>query len=111
MKALCECKFKEIVDEAKEASKLVGFEYTNLIDSLSLDVLKCYKTLFQLKYFIKCYGGIICIILIISQTLCVIITIKISLNKIRKITFLLMEKYSLLLKSENEKKSPPKKNG
>ena len=69
MKALCECKFKEIVDEAKEASKLVGFEYTNLIDSLSLDVLKCYKTLFQLKYFIKCYGGIICIILIISQTL------------------------------------------
>ena len=109
MKALCECKFKEIIDEAKEASKLVGLDYTNLIESLSLDVLKCYKTLFQLKYFIRCYGGLICIILIIAQTICVIITIKISLNKIKKITFIILEKYSVSLKSQSGGKSPPKK--
>ena len=39
----------------------------------------------------------ICIILIIFHIISVIITIKISLNKIKKITFLLLEKYSLLL--------------
>ena len=49
MKAICNCKLSDILNEAKDASKLVGLDYTTIIESLSLDIIKCYKTLFQYK--------------------------------------------------------------
>ena len=109
MKAICECKLKELLDETKEATKLVGIDYTDLIDSLSLDVLKCYKTLFQYKYFINCYGGFISIILIIAQSICAIITARISVNKIRRTAFNLLGSYSNLLRSQTLINNPIKK--
>ena len=109
MKAICECKLKELLDETKEATKLVGIDYTDLIDSLSLDVLKCYKTLFQYKYFINCYGGFISIILIIAQSICAIITARISVNKIRRTAFNLLGSYSNLLRSQTLVNNPIKK--
>ena len=109
-KAICECKLKELLYEAQDATKLVGLDFANLIDSLSLDVVKCYKTLFQIKYLAQCYGGFISIILIIAQTICVIIAGKISMYKIRKTTFTLVSNYSSLLHSQKSLKYPPKKN-
>ena len=109
MKAICECKLKVLLNEVKDATKLVGLDYSNLIDSLSLDVVRCFKTIFQYKYFIICYGGFISIFLIIFQSICVIISYKTSMNKIRKTTLTLMANYSHLL---NQKKSllyPPRK--
>ena len=109
MKAICECTLKELLDEAEAATKLVGLDFVDVIDSLSLDVVKCYKTLFQLKYFIRCYGGFISIFLIIGQTICVIIVSQLSMYKIRKTTFSIVEKYSNQLSSQNALKYPPKK--
>ena len=109
MKAICECKLKELLSEAKDATKLVGLDFTDLIESLSIDVLKCFKTVFQFKYFIKCYGGFISLFLIIIQSICAIISYKISMNKIRKTTLSLMGNYSILLNSKNSLQSPPRK--
>ena len=109
MKAICKCKLKELLEETKDASRLVGLDFAGVIDSLSIDVLRCYKTVFQKKYFINCYGAFICIILIIAQSICVFIVGKISIYNIRKTSFSLVEKYIGLLKSQKAKKFPPKK--
>ena len=109
MKAICECKFNHLLNEAKDASKLLGLDFADVIESLSIYVIKCYKIIFQIKYFIKCYGGFICIILIIIQTIFVILAIQISMYKIRKATFSLLDSYSSLLISRNHIQFPPKK--
>ena len=109
MKAICECKLKEILDETKDASKLIGLEFTEIIDSLSLDVIKCYKTLFQAKYFINCYGGFISLFLIIIQAICTIIASKKSMYKLRRTTFKLLENYLTFLHSKSMNNFPPKK--
>ena len=110
MKAICECKLKEFLNEAKDATRLIGLEFADLIDSISIDVLKCFKTVFQYEYFINCYGGFISLFLIIIQSICVIIFFKKSKNKLGKTAFSLMDNYSILLTSRNSLKSPPKKN-
>ena len=109
MKAICECKLKEILSEAKDATKLVGLDFTDLIESLSIDVLKCFKNVFQYKYFIKCYGGFISLFLIVIQSICAIISYKVSMNKIRKTALTLIGKYSILLNSRISLQSPPRK--
>ena len=109
MKAICKCKLKELLDETKDASRLVGLDFAGVIDSLSIDVLKCYKTVFQRKYFIKCYGAFLCILLIFVQSICVFIVGNISIYNIRKTTFSLVDKYISLLKSQKVSKFPPKK--
>ena len=108
-KAICKCKFNELLNEAKDASKLLGFEFADIIESLSIYVIKCYKTIFQLKYFIRRYGGFICIALIIIQSILVILAIKISLYKIKKATIFLLDRYSSLLSSRNQIQFPLKK--
>ena len=73
MIAICKCKLKELLNETKDASRLIGLDFAGVIDSLNIDVLKCYKTVFQRKYFIKCYGAFSCILLIVIQSICVFI--------------------------------------
>ena len=109
MKAICECTLKNLLEETKDATKLVGLDFSSLIDSLSLDVMICYKTIFQYKYFIKCYGGMLSIFLIIAQSICVIIAVRISIPKIRKVTFNLLGNYCSLLGTLKPKNMPPKK--
>ena len=109
MKAICECKLKELLFDTKDASKLVGLDFAEFFESISLDVVRCYKTLVQYKYYIKCYGGLIAIILILAQTICVIIAGKVSMGKIRIVTYWIIENYINLLKSKSTIKSPPKK--
>ena len=108
MKAICKCTLKQLLEETKDASKLVGLDFANLIDRLSIEVIKCYKTIFKLKNFIKCYGGFICITLIICQSICAFIIVKISIYKIRKNTFSIVESYSNFLKSQKNINFPPK---
>ena len=109
MKAICECKLKNLLSDTKDASKLVGLDFAEFFESISLDVVRCYKTLVQSKYFIKCYGGLITIFLVLGQTICVIIVGKVSMGKIRIVTYWIIENYIKLLKSKNTIKSPPKK--
>ena len=109
MKAICECKLKELLDETKDATKLVGLDFGNIIESVSIDVIKCYKTLFQFKYLVKCYGGFISMILIIAQTICVIIVANISMYIIRRTTFNILGNYTIFLRNQTKNNFPPKK--
>ena len=110
LKAICECKFKELLGEGKDAAKLVGLDFTEVLSSLSLDVLKCYKTLFKGKNFIKCYGGLLSLLLIIFQTICLILLLKRGIYIIRKTSFSLIEMFSIILDSKKEIQFQPKKN-
>ena len=110
MKAICECKMKDLLSGQKGVTKIIGIEdFTEFFEEISLNVITCYKTLFQLKYFVKCYGGFITMIFIIIQTIYVIIAIKISIIKMKAITFWILENYDNYLKSKNIITSPPKR--
>ena len=109
MKAICECTLRDLLNEAKDATKLLGLDFSGLVDSLSIDVVKCYKTVFQYKYFIKCYGGFLCLILIVLQTICVIVAYKVSIYDLRKNAFWLVQNYTNILQSQDLVSFPPKK--
>ena len=109
MKAICECKLKNLLDKASSATKLVGLDFSSIINSLSLEVMKCYKTVFQYKYFIKCFGGMISLGLIVVQSICAIIAARISIIKIKKNIFNLLGNYCSLLDSKTSKNLPPRK--
>ena len=47
MKAICECKLKNLLEGTKNATNFVGIDIPSIIESLSLDVINCYKTIFQ----------------------------------------------------------------
>ena len=99
MKAICECTLKNLLNEAKDATKLLGLDFSDSIDSLSIDVEKCYKTVFQYKYFVRCYGGFLCMILIVLQTICVIVAYKVSIYDLRKNAFWIVQNYTHILQS------------
>ena len=109
MKAICECTIKDLLNEAKDATKLLGLDYSSLVDSLSIDVIKCYKTVFQYKYFVKCYGGFLCLILIFFQSICVIVAFKVSIYELRKNSFWIVQNYASILQSQDLGSVPPKR--
>jgi hypothetical protein len=109
MKVICECTLRDLLNEAKDATKLLGLDFSDLIDSLSIDVIKCYKTIFQYKYFVRCYGGFLCMILIVLQTICVIVAYKVSIYNLRKNTFWIVQNYTNILQSQDLVSFPPKK--
>ena len=74
-----------------------------------MQVVKCYKTLIQYKYFIRCYGGFLCLGLILMQSICVIIVIKKSLNNIKINIYNILRTFTHfgLIKSKTIKNFPP----
>ena len=110
MKAICECKMKDILSGKKDLTKFIGLEdFTKFFEEISLNVITCYKTLIQMKYFVKCYGGFITMFFIIIQTIYVIIAIKKSIVKMKVITFWIIENYRIFLNSHRNISSPPKR--
>ena len=109
MKAICECKLKDLLSGTKDASRLFGYDFTELFESLSIDVIRCYKTLFQLNYMIKCYGGFFALFLIIAQTILVVIVKIKSIPYLKIITFFIIDNYSNMVKPKGALKSPPRK--
>ena len=109
MKAICECKLKDLLSGTKDASRLFGYDFAELFESISIDVIRCYKTLFQINYLTKCYGGFFALTLIIAQTILVVIVKKISIPHLKIITLFIVDNYPNLVKSKSALKSPPKK--
>ena len=109
MKAICNCKVKKLIEETKEATKLMGFDFEEIVESLSINVIKCYNTLFQLKYFKNCYGGFISLIIIGFQTLCVMYICIKSIFHMKKIAYNLLGDYSTFLLSQSKINYPPKR--
>ena len=122
MKAECECTFQDLLSNDLFQNDLIGDnvlvkealeEIAEIMSNLNIEVLLCYKDIFNFYYFKKNIGGFIIITLIIIQTLCFIYYYQISYNKLLRNINDLMKisiKHINLSKSSTEsKKNPPKK--
>jgi hypothetical protein len=74
--ALCECKYKDLFDKIewdflKDNIIINEFieNFKEIAEAINLEVLTCYKTIFDIKYFKKCMGGFIFFGLIFLQIL------------------------------------------
>ena len=109
-KAKCECLLNNLM-ENKYFGKNILFqsslgEVESLIKKTNVEVLKCYKDIFVLKYFISNTGGFIIISLILAQIILAIIYYCKSLYSIRKYIFNITEKYIEYLESIRNKIFP-----
>ena len=126
MSAICRCKFSDIVNGEVFSGNAF---FSNAIEDLSqmfyksnLFILKCYRDIFDYKYFSKNTCGFIVITLIICQTFSVVIYYNFSYKIVNKYLFMLVEIYiSYLNKKDlyenksriatfiNDNGAPPKK--
>ena len=131
MTAICECKYKEInVDDEEDNNNMYEIavnEVYNIFKQINIEVMTCYKDLFDYDYFISCTGGLIILCLIFVQFINCIIYFFFSFFSIQKYMYNMTENYLLYLNkspmykpynnklNDEEKKSqkdnfPPKKN-
>ena len=131
MTAICECKYKEMADEDEDDNsnlyQSAVNEVFNIFNQINIEVMACYKDLFDYDYFISCTGGLIILSLIFVQFIDCIIYFFISYFSIQKYMYNMTENYLLYLNkspmykpyinklNDEEKKSqkenfPPKKN-
>ena len=118
LEAMCECTFQDLLSANILNNELIGNnilvresleEITDMISDLNLEVLKCYKDVFNFYYFKRNIGGIVILVIIFFETICVFFYHLISYENIRKNIYSLTERYILTKKNE-EKKNNIKKN-
>ena len=117
MKAKCECKFIDIMNMNIISDNLYGKavqEILETISKLNIDVIKCFKDIFNAKYFSKNVGGFIIIGLFLGQISCFIKYAIDGLYYIRKYIFTLTVSYAEYIdrngnKLKNNVNMPPKK--
>ena len=80
--AECQCTFINIINNKLINNAFTG-EIVEIYHEMNIEVIKCYKDIFKFKYFIKNYGSMIILILLITQ----IILNFIYFYKITKIPF------------------------
>ena len=112
MESICYCPFTDIshnsfISNAFEYSETLGEVYS-FISNSNFDVLFCIKQVFQYKYFKRCIGGIIIMILFLFQIICVLTYTFKSRNKLKIYIYNLSNSYIKSLKSQINKE-PPKK--
>ena len=115
LKAECECTFqdflcKKILDNALFGNNILIKEsiqeIEDLITNLNIEVLMCYKDIFDIKYFKKNISGFIIISLFVFYTICIIYYFLISKNLVLRTIYSLSEKYILyILKNKNKNKN------
>ena len=95
MTSICECKFKDIInnDFLKDNALISSAtnEVTELLSQSNLEVLKCYKYIF--KYFSKLFGGYIVIFFTLIHIILFIVFFKYELIKTKKYIFDLTNQY------------------
>jgi len=100
--AECECTFINIIN-----NKLINNEFTGEIveiyHEMNVEVIKCYKDIFKYKYFIKNYGSMIILILLIPQIILTFIYFYKNVSEIRKFTLGLINSYLSNLNKKNNK--------
>ena len=116
MKAKCECKFRDLVNMELISDNLYGQaiqEIIEIISELNIAVVKCFKDIFNPKFFVKNEGGFIIIALFIGQVACLIKYAIDGLYFIRKYIFNLTNSYLNFIGEKNIFKNnlfiPPKK--
>ena len=123
MQAECECIFQDLLDKNILGNNLIRNnilikeslqEIADMINELNLEILACYKDLFDFVYFKKNRGGFIVIFLFILYTICIAFYSMNSKIKLIRNIYSLLEKYIFYNKHKNNNQniinSPIKKN-
>ena len=109
MKAKCECTFNNFLNKGL-ISDLSGTFLTEIIDvlnSVNIEVLKCFTELFDKKRFSKAVGGYFILGLFSGQATCIFIFLASKIFDIKKHIFSLSD--SFFLYKANNKSAPPKR--
>ena len=118
MKAKCECKFIDLVNMDIMSDNVYGQaiqEIFDIISELNIAVVKCFKDIFNKKYFVKNTGGFIILSLFIGQVVCFIVYSVDGLFYIRKYLLNLVQSYINYAKrnenilNNNDINTPPKR--
>jgi len=102
-KAICECKLNIKNNKIFQNNLLVQSqigEIESLISGTNIAIIKCYKVLFNYKYFIAFLGGYIIIILLLIHIILSIIYYKRSLYILKKYIFNITDKYIAYLSKQ-----------
>ena len=111
MESICECKFSNLLSFGENAlvqNTLGGI--TNLLSSSNIMVLKCYKDIFNKKYFLKNTGGYIFIGIISAEIIVSIIFFSIDMLKIFRYLYKLTEHYINSINPKKKSKFSKKEN-
>ena len=107
--SICKCTYNNILNseilENKFLEEALG-DVKDIISNSNLDVLKCYKNIFDIKNFKICYGGFIILTIIFLDVCFSIILMSYELGLIIKYIYCISEKYINLI---NKKKTKYKK--
>ena len=110
MKAECECKFQDLLSNDFFHNDIIGDNVLiqetlnnifEMLSNLNLEVLSCYKDVFNYQYFKKNIGGFIIILLIIIQIICYIYYYLISNKHLIKCFYLLPEIFKNIKRNNN----------
>ena len=110
LKAECECKFHDLLSKSILDNDLLGNnvlikeslqEIADMINNLNIEVLMCYKDIFDIKYFKKNISGFIIITLFFFYSLCIMYYFLISKNKLIRSIYSLTQKFILYLYKRN----------
>ena len=110
--AICECSFKDLLDinflkNNILAENIIINEILNQVKSiiilLNLEVMRCYKTIFNIKYFLKCTGGFIVLTILILEFSCILIYINYSLKETIGFLFRASRNYIEFIGKTNKK--------
>ena len=114
MESICYCPFTDIsqnsfISSVFEYSDTLGEMYS-FISNSNIDVLFCIKDIFQFKFFKRCTGGFIIMILFLFQFLCVLVYFFKSKYKLKIYIYKLSTSYSKSLNSKINNEPPKKEN-
>ena len=109
MKAKCECIFINILSNELMDNLSGGFlsEIMSILSSVNIEVLKCFKNLFDKKSFSRAVGGYFILCLFFMKMICIIIFLTSKLYSIKKHIFSLSDSF-LVYKGKNMN-APPKR--
>ena len=80
--AICECSFKDLLNNDFLNNNLfvdniiisgIIKQVKDTFNIINLEVMSCYKTIFDSNYMKKCYGGLMIIVLLVLEIICVIL--------------------------------------
>ena len=125
--AICECSFRDLLDISNIendwlSNNILVDEVLNqiheLITLLNLEVMRCYKTIFDPKYISKCTGGFLILFILICAIICTIVyfnySIKETLGFLFRVSrlylqFIEVKKLNNVNNNKEKIKAPPKK--
>ena len=114
LEAECECIFQDLLNKRILQNELIGDnilvketlkEVMDIISNLNIEILACYKDIFNFKYFKKNIGGFIILGLISIQTICIIYFYAKIKNQLTKFIYSLTETYIMSKRKKDKFKT------